>query len=163
MSDHRRTATTYLLLFTLQIIAFRCHTFFFFFSHFFVLFFWYHTVIYIYIYFYIFLYILLFAIEPIRHRMWLASIHNLSISADRCSYRGSSSTWNVNSVTKRSSRIKWTSLTRGWGRGEGGGTGGRRIKEKRKREKGVVLCFSVAWFSRILDTCHASSLHLSDS
>lgn len=42
-------------------------------------------------------------------------------------------------------------------RGRGGGS--RRIKEKRKREKGVVLCFSVAWFSRILDTCHASSLH----
>lgn len=39
------------------------------------------------------------------------------------------------------------------------GGGSRRIKEKRKREKGVVLCFSVAWFSRILDTCHASSLH----
>lgn len=44
-------------------------------------------------------------------------------------------------------------------RRRGGGGGSRRIKEKRKREKGVVLCFSVAWFSRILDTCHASSLH----
>lgn len=54
MSDHRRTATTYLLLFTLQIIAFRCHIFFF--SHFFVPFFWYHTVIYIHIVLYIFIY-----------------------------------------------------------------------------------------------------------
>lgn len=137
------------LNFTLQRVSLT--HFFLFFLHSFVPFF--YIVSYIHISFHVEP-----IVEPIGHR---GDWHHDSKTVDlRCSYRDSSSTWNVNPVTKRSSRIKWTSLTRGWGRGEGEGEeGSRRIKEKRKREKGVVLCFSVAWFSRILDTCHASSLH----
>lgn len=39
--------------------------------------------------------------------------HRFTTRRFRCSYRDSSSTWNVNPVTRRSSRIKRTSLTRG--------------------------------------------------
>lgn len=77
-------------------------------------------------------------LEPIGHR---GDWHHDSQTVDlRCSYRDSSSTWNVNPVTKRSSRIKWTSLTRGWGRGEGEGEQTNKGKTKtRERSRSLFL------------------------
>lgn len=89
---------------------------------------------------------------------WLASIHKLSISDLLLSRFVLDLECKPRYETKLSDQVNLFDLRMGERR-RGGGGRSRRIKEKRKREKGVVLCFSVAWFSRILDTCHASSLH----
>lgn len=104
------------------------------------------------------IYIYRFTSNQLLNQLGIAVIGIDSQTVDlRCSYRDSSSTWNVNPVTKRSSRIKWTSLTRGWGRGEGEGEGEQTNKGKTKtRERSrslflgrVVLAYS--WHvSRVL-------------
>lgn len=100
-SDHWRTATTYLLIFKPQIIT---RLVFFSFPFFFFL------------YFYIFRYndtCIVSYFQPFNQFDVSVDWHRFTTRRFRCSYRDSSSTWNVNPVTRRSSRIKRTSLTRG--------------------------------------------------